>query len=98
MHTWRLIAIPSPWQVTNLTIYSTLPTCTVLFGISKGVELAKLGSLARFHAQLVGLAAWQVPRTHQGTDHRSHYIVIFQLYWWFWHPASLAHKVTTVPV
>ena len=31
------------------------------FGIGKSVELAKLGPLAKLHAQLVGLAAWQVP-------------------------------------
>ena len=79
MHTQRLMAIPSPWLVTNLTIYSTPPTCDVIFGIGKGVELAKLGPLAKFHAQLVGLVAWQVPETHQGTFHRSHHSMIFQL-------------------
>ena len=57
MHTWRSIAIPNPWLVTNLTIYGTLPTCAEVFGIVSGVELVKLVLLARFHAQLVGLAA-----------------------------------------
>ena len=51
------MAIPNPWPVTNLAMYSTPPTCAVVFGIYKGVELAKLGSLAKFHAQLVGLVA-----------------------------------------
>ena len=51
------MAIPSPWLVTNLTIYSTPPTCAVIFGVSECVELARLGFLARFYAQLIGLAA-----------------------------------------
>ena len=46
MHTQRLMAIPSPWLVTNLTIYSTPLTYAVTFGIGKGVELAKLGPLS----------------------------------------------------
>ena len=58
VHTQRLMAIPSPWIVTNLTMYGTPPTCAVTFGIGKGVESAKLGPLAKFHAQLVSLAAW----------------------------------------
>ena len=58
MHTWRLVVIPSPWLVTNLTMYGTLLTCTMTFGISKGVESANLGPLAKFHAQLVGLVSW----------------------------------------
>ena len=56
------MAIPNPWLVSNITIYSTHLTCAEIFGIAKGVELAKLGSLAKFHAQLVGLVAWQVPK------------------------------------
>ena len=60
-------------------MYGTPPTHAVPFGIGKGVKLAKLGPLAKFHAQLVGLVAWQVPKTHQGTYHRSHHSVIFQL-------------------
>ena len=79
MYNQRLIAIFSPWLVSNLTIYGNLPRCIVTFGISKGVESAKLGPLSKFHAQLVGLAACQVPKTHQGTYHRSHYSVIFLL-------------------
>ena len=59
MHTWGSIAITSPWLVTNLTMYGTPLTCAVTFIIG-GVKLAKLGPLAIFHAQLVGLAAWQV--------------------------------------
>ena len=51
------MTIPSPWVVTNLSMYSTLPTRAVTFGIGKGVELAKLGPLAKLHTQLVGLAA-----------------------------------------
>ena len=68
-----------PLAITNLTIYGTILTCTVTFDIGKGVELAKLGPLAKFHAQLVDLVAWQVPKKHQGTHHRSHKSVIFQL-------------------
>ena len=79
MHTWRLIALPSPWLVTTLTMYGTPPTCTVIFGIDKGVKLAKLGPLAKFYAQLVGLAAWKVLKTHWGTYYRSHHSVIFQM-------------------
>ena len=76
MHTWRLMAIPSPWTVINLAMYSTPPTCTMTFGIFKGVELVKLGFLAKFYAQLVGLAAWQAPKTHQRTQKRSHHSII----------------------
>ena len=47
-------------------MYSTPPTCTVTFSIGKGVESAKLGLSAKFHAQLVGVAALQVPKTHEG--------------------------------
>ena len=72
-------------------------TRTVTFGIGKGVELAKLGPLAKFHAQLVDLVAWQVPKKHQGTHHRSHQSLIFQLQWWFWYLAGLVHKATIVP-
>ena len=57
MHTWRLIALLSPWLLTNLNIYGTPPTHTVKFGISEAVVSAKLGSLAKFYAKLVGLAA-----------------------------------------
>ena len=53
VHTWGSINIPSTWQLTNLTMYSTLPSCAMTFGIGKGVELVKLGLLAKFHAQLV---------------------------------------------
>ena len=73
------MAVLNPWLVANLTIYGIPPTLTVISSISKGVELAKLGPLARFHAQLVSLAAWQVFKTHQGTYHRSHHSIIFQL-------------------
>ena len=45
-------------------MYSSTPTYAVLFGIGKDVEYAKLGLLAKFHAQLVGLVAWQVPNTY----------------------------------
>ena len=79
MHTQRLMAIPSPWIVTNLTMYSTLPICAVIFSISKGVESVKFVPLAKFHTQLVSLVAWQVPKTYQGTYHRSHYSMTFQL-------------------
>ena len=79
MHTQRSMAIPSPWLVTNPTMYGTPPTRTVTFGISKGVESTKLGLLAKFHAQLVGLMAWQVSKTHQRTHHIPHHSVIFQL-------------------
>ena len=44
------MAIPRPWLVTNLTMYCTPPIFTVIFGIRKGVELAKLGLSAQFHA------------------------------------------------
>ena len=60
MHTQRLMAIPSPWPVTNLTMYSTPPIYAVIFGIGDGVELAKMSLLAKFHAQFVCLVAWQV--------------------------------------
>ena len=79
MHTHKSMVIPRLWLVTNLTIYSTSPTFAVIFRINKGVELAKLGPLAEFHAQLVGLTAWQVFKTHQETHQRSHHSVIFQL-------------------
>ena len=71
------MAIPSPWLVINLTMYSTPPTCTVTICIGKGVELVKLGYLHKFQAQLVSLAAWQVSKTHQGTHHTSHHSFIF---------------------
>ena len=73
------MAISSPCLVTNVTMYSTPPTCAVIFGIDKGVELAKLCPLAKFHAQLVGLAAWKVSKTHKEIYHRSHHSMIFQL-------------------
>ena len=79
MHTWRLMAIPIPWLVTNLTMYSTPPTCAVAFGNGQCEELAKLGPLTEFHTQLISLEAWQVPRLHQKTYNRSYYSVIFQL-------------------
>ena len=60
-------------------MYSTPPIFTVVFGTGKGVELTKLGPLAKLHAQLVSLAACQVSKTHQRTYHRSHYSVVFQL-------------------
>ena len=71
------MAIPSPWTITNLTMYGTPPTCTVTFGIGNGVESVKLGFLAKIHAQLVGLVAWQVSKAYQGTHHRSYPNVIF---------------------
>ena len=73
------MAIPIPCLVINITIYIILLTYTVIFGISKSVESAKLGPLTKFRAQLFSLAAWQVPKTHQGTFHRSHHSIIFQL-------------------
>ena len=79
MHTQRSIAILSPWLVTNLTMYSTTSTCKIIFDIRKGVEYTKLGLLAKFHAQLVGLAALQVPTTHQGTHQRFYHSEVFQL-------------------
>ena len=63
------MAIPRPWTVTNLNMYGTPPTCIVIFGIDNSVELVKLHLLAKFYAQLVGLAAWQVFKIHQGTHH-----------------------------
>ena len=42
------MAIPSPWLVINITMYGTPPTCTVIFSITEGVELEKLGALANF--------------------------------------------------
>ena len=71
------MVIPSPWSVTNLTMYNTLPTCTVIFGVGVDVELVKLGLLAKFNAQLIGLSAWQVPKIHQGTYQKSQQSVIF---------------------
>ena len=73
------MAIPSPWPVTKLTIYSTPLTCAVTFFIGDGMESVKLGFLTKFHSQLVGLAAWQVPKSHQGTYQRFHRSMIFQL-------------------
>ena len=77
------MAVPKPWLVTNLSMYSTPLICPVIFNISEGVELAKLGPLAKFDAQLVGLVAWKVLKTHQGTHqvihNRSHHSMIFQL-------------------
>ena len=55
MHIWRSIAIPSPWLVIILTMYSTVLTYAVIFNIGEGVESANLGLLAKFYAQLVGL-------------------------------------------
>ena len=57
MHNWRSMAIPSPWPVTNLTMYSTPPTCAVIFGIGNSVGLVKLGIVSTFYIQLVGLAS-----------------------------------------
>ena len=54
------MAIPSPWPVINPTIYGTPLTCTVTFGSGDGVESAKMSLLAKYHAQLFNLAAWQV--------------------------------------
>ena len=45
-------------------MYGTLPTCAVTFSISKGVELVKLDLLTKFYAQLIGLEACQVLKTH----------------------------------
>ena len=45
-------------------MYGIPPTCAVILGIGKGIELAKLGPLAKFHTQLVSLVAGQVPETH----------------------------------
>ena len=59
VYTWRSMAIPSPWSVTNLTIYSTFPTHAVTFGIGNGVESAKKSLLISFHAQFVYLEAFQ---------------------------------------
>ena len=73
------MAIPSPWPVTNLTIYSTPPTCAVTFCIGDGMESVRFVLLAKFHAQLVSLMAWQVPKIHQGTHHRSYHSIIFLL-------------------
>ena len=73
------MAITNPWQVANLTMYGTPPTCAVTFRIGDGVESVKLDLLASFYAQLVGLAVCQVLKTHQGTYQRSHHNVIFQL-------------------
>ena len=52
---WRSMDIPSLWLVTSLTMYSTLSTCNVIFSIGNGVELVKLGLLAKFYVQLVSL-------------------------------------------
>ena len=41
-------------------MHGTLSTFAVIFGISDDVESAKLGLLAKFHAQLFNLVAWQV--------------------------------------
>ena len=73
------MAIPSPWLITNLTLYSSLPTCAVTLSIGDGVESVKLGLLVKFHAQLVSLAAWQVSKIRQGTHHKSHHSVILYL-------------------
>ena len=73
------MSLLSLWPVINLTIYNTPLISTVIFGIDNGVESVKLSLLAKSHAQLVYLVAWQVPRTHQGTYCRSHHSVIFQL-------------------
>ena len=40
------MSIPSPWPVTNLTMYGTPPIYNVIFSISDGVELAKMSILA----------------------------------------------------
>ena len=58
-------------------MYGTPPTCALILGIGKGVESTKLGFLAKIHTQLVGLVAWHVPKTHQGTHQRSYHNVIF---------------------
>ena len=60
MHTQRSIAILSPWLVTNLAIYNTPETHAVIFSINNFVESVTLGLLAKFYAQLVGLATGQV--------------------------------------
>ena len=51
------MAVPIPWLVTNLTMYGNPQAHVMIFSIGKGVELAKLGPLAKFHAQLVVLVA-----------------------------------------
>ena len=71
------MAIPSPWPVTNLTMYSTPLTCAMILSIGDSVELVELGLLAKFYTQLVCLVAWQVPKSHQGTCHRSYHNVFF---------------------
>ena len=53
--------IPSPCPVINLTMYGTLPICTVIFGIGDGAESAERSLLAKSYAQFVSLAAWYVP-------------------------------------
>ena len=71
------MAIPSFWPVINLTVFSSLPICTMTISIHDGVESVKLGLLAKLHAQLVTLAAWNIFKRHQGTHNRSHHSVIF---------------------
>ena len=60
MHTQRLMAVRSPWPVSNLTMYGTPPICTVIFGTSNDVESAKMSLLAKSHAQFACLVAWQI--------------------------------------
>ena len=60
-------------------MYGTPLTNTVKFSIIKVVESVKLGLLAKFHAQLISLAACQVLKTHQKTYQKSHHSIIFQL-------------------
>ena len=79
MHTWKSMAVPSPWIITNLTMYSASPAHAVAFSICGGEKSAKLDPLAKFYAQLVVLAAWQLPRIHQGTHRRFYHSIIFQL-------------------
>ena len=51
------MAVPSPWPVTNLAMYSTLLICAVKFSIGNGVELAKISLLIKFNANFVYLVA-----------------------------------------
>ena len=58
MYTQTSITIPRPWIKTNPTMYSTPTTHAVTFGISIGMESAKLGFLSKSYAQLISVAVW----------------------------------------
>ena len=77
MHAQRLIAVPGFWPITNLTIYSTALVYAVMFGISDGVDTATLGLLAKLHAQLVCLVAYQV------YEHIGELIIDLIIAWYF---------------